>query len=596
MADQRARAAVCRAYLSGVNAVLAAVEGLSADEEESGTPCPRWTVRDLLTHLWCTAERYHNLLDHAVGGTPQPIVVNEELAALNEAAVRAAPPLPVNTLVRNFHRSAADYLHRALGHWDVAPYLEGSHASVGQICGVAAIEWHVHAWDLAVSQARAYRPDPLDAATMRASWHATVPHLSVDEEGDAWLAVLQAAERRVTPQTVGMPVRASPLSVSWMPWDDASAQDCDRNARSFYQSHAWVSLEDEDPTVEVSVAAFDDRLNPAVVVYAVAEEQSAEYQPHMLAPDVWPGSYLLFGGHRGYLADRLAGESPTSRNVGPLIEAVLNEAVARGHDGALALWATDRFAAELHSSGYAAAPVLLGADTTIHVPRGGFDGYLASLPSKRRIEVRREERQFAESGLVVERHTLAEVWRECVPLLASLQAKYGDSADSQAWAEVLQSMARCLPGSVVFLARFDGQATGFSLAYPFRESLTVRAAGFDYGATPPGAAQYFNLAIHQPVRYAAECGLSKVHLGRDAYAAKVRRGAEVSLLWGVELARQSSARRGKAVRVHEAATLRGLQAQFVGVEQALDTAIQQARRRGWLGTDAGPEGGYDREP
>jgi hypothetical protein len=59
----------------------------------------------------------------------------------------------------------------------------------------------------------------------------------------------------------------------------------------------------------------------------------------------------------------LAAQPPAPQSVGPLLEAVITEAARRGRDGALALWATDRFASELHSSGYAAAPVLLGVDT-----------------------------------------------------------------------------------------------------------------------------------------------------------------------------------------------------------------------------------------
>jgi hypothetical protein len=119
-------------------------------------------------------------------------------------------------------------------------------------------------------------------------------------------------------------------------------------------------------------------------------------------------------------------------------------------------------------------------------------------------------------------------------------------------------------------------------ASEFRGSLTLRAAGFDYDVVSPAAAQYFILTICQPLRYAAEHGLSEVHLGRDAYAAKVRRGAEVSLLWGVELPRRQSPRRDEAVRAHRAATLDHLTAEFAGVEDALETAVVLARRRGWL--------------
>jgi hypothetical protein len=220
--------------------VVAAAEGLTAREEDRRTPCPLWTVRDLLTHLWCTAERYHDLLDDAVADAPQRLVVNWELAEMNAAAIRRCPPVSTVSLVTSFRRSAVDYLHRALGHWDVAPYQKGAAASVGQMCCVAAIEWHVHAWDLEVARGRAYRSNSVEAATMRSSWLSAVPHLSIPEAGDAWLAVLGAAERRVGAGTVGTLAEAPPIPTSWTPWDAVPAEECDPSARSFYsRTRGW---------------------------------------------------------------------------------------------------------------------------------------------------------------------------------------------------------------------------------------------------------------------------------------------------------------------------------------------------------------------
>jgi uncharacterized protein len=612
--DDALRAAVCRAYLSGVDAVGAAVGALTELQEQVITPCPRWTVNDLVNHLWCTAERYHHLLDAAVAGDPAPLVTGEDLGALNENAVRDTPCAAADARLREFRRAAVDYLHRVVERWEVAPYQRGSSASAGDICAVAAIEWHVHAWDLATALGHRYRPDERDAATLRESWLRAIRWHDIAATGDAWLAVLTAAGRRFAEETSpGAPVCGSAVrtavadvTASWTPWREVAADEWDRGARTLYQSHAWITLEDTDPAVEVSVVASHraDGGDAALTVYAVSQEKSPEYDPRLLAPDLWKGSYLLLGGHRGYHSDLVAptdrdaatgaapgfpaapgggGLRPVLGDLGPVIDAVAAEVVARNLDGALALWATDDLASALHATSQVSIPILLGADTVISVPDGGFEAYLQSLPTgKRRAGVRREERRFTEAGLTVERRTLAEAWRECAPLLARLQSKYGGSGDPDTWSAVLESMSRNLPGSVVFLARFDGRATGFSLAYPFAGTLAVRAAGFDHAAAPAQAAQYFNLVLYQPVRYAVEHGLRAVHLGRDAYAAKVGRGAEVSLLWGVEVPRVHSALREDVVRTRQSAAVERLVAEFAGVEYALEPALARARRRGWL--------------
>jgi hypothetical protein len=56
--------------------------------------------------------------------------------------------------------------------------------------------------------------------------------------------------------------------------------------------------------------------------------------------------------------------------------------------------------------------------------------------------------------------------------------------------------------------------------------------GFDYAALP-GAYEYFTVAFYEPIRYAYAHGLRRIHLGRESYQAKVRRGARLRPLWGV---------------------------------------------------------------
>ncbi|MBK5216697.1 MAG: maleylpyruvate isomerase N-terminal domain-containing protein [Propionibacteriales bacterium] len=184
---------VCAAYRDGVSEVREAVTFLGEGAAQSPTPCPEWNVLELVTHLWCTADRYHRLLGYAVAGCPERMLVNEELAVENERAVVAAAATDLNKVLSSFVSSAEAYLPRATVSWEVAPYQVGG-GSVGDALGVAAIEWHIHAWDLRKSVGHDYRPTC--AETLRWCWNRAVPHLPITTDGDAWAALLAAAGRR----------------------------------------------------------------------------------------------------------------------------------------------------------------------------------------------------------------------------------------------------------------------------------------------------------------------------------------------------------------------------------------------------------------
>jgi len=156
------------------------------------TPCPQWSAAQLLTHLWCTAERYHRLLDAALAGRPEPMPVNEELAALNEREVKNAASHSVSGTLALFESSATAYLERAVPHWRIAPFQIGG-GCVGDAMGIAAIEWHIHAWDLSQAGGQDYRPD--SAEVLRRCWVRAVPHLPIDRGGEPWSALLAAADR-----------------------------------------------------------------------------------------------------------------------------------------------------------------------------------------------------------------------------------------------------------------------------------------------------------------------------------------------------------------------------------------------------------------
>src|SRR5579862_1986723 len=76
---------------------------------------------------------------------------------------------------------------RCSGNWDGV----GERTIAGHT-GLAVVEWHVHAWDLARSAGRDHRP--ADPATVAAGYR--LPDEPVGCEGDPWTNILLAACRK----------------------------------------------------------------------------------------------------------------------------------------------------------------------------------------------------------------------------------------------------------------------------------------------------------------------------------------------------------------------------------------------------------------
>jgi hypothetical protein len=83
--------------------------------------------------------------------------------------------------------------------WDLPHHRYGdADVTAGGQAGAACVEWHLHAWDLARSQGKDYRPAWPEL--LLAGWKAGLPQIPLPD-GDAWRAMLGASGR----------------SVAWMP-------------------------------------------------------------------------------------------------------------------------------------------------------------------------------------------------------------------------------------------------------------------------------------------------------------------------------------------------------------------------------------------
>lgn len=154
------------ATLTAVDAGIAAVvDGIAAGHPDRPTVCSAWHTLDLARHVEAIAGAYLLWAGSAVGGRIARMRVGDDLDRYNALMLERLPRLSLAEHGRRFHALAADHARLAEVAW-TTPMLEtpdGTVLDVGRHSGVVAIEWHVHAWDLA----RAVEADHVPTASTR---------------------------------------------------------------------------------------------------------------------------------------------------------------------------------------------------------------------------------------------------------------------------------------------------------------------------------------------------------------------------------------------------------------------------------------------
>ncbi len=190
------------AYQQGIRAIVEIAAGFTAASWNAPTPCQDWRAADLAGHLRCIADDYHEYLDDApvsrlarlmeTGARADTIA--RKLARQNAAELAALPDVPPQVHIQAFAESAARYTAR-LGRLLPLPHhsYQGRVITVAGMGGMACVEWHVHAWDLARALGEYYRP--ADPEAVLAGWMAGLPQLRVVPDDDPWRSVLRSAGR-----------------------------------------------------------------------------------------------------------------------------------------------------------------------------------------------------------------------------------------------------------------------------------------------------------------------------------------------------------------------------------------------------------------
>jgi uncharacterized protein len=308
--------------------------------------------------------------------------------------------------------------------------------------------------------------------------------------------------------------------------DEVGAAEWDALAgdEGFHVSHAWLRFVESQVPAEYAVATAGGRVVAALPLYRVAHEPNAWYDPRRLAALVGADEPVVLAGSRaGYRSTLLARGTEE-------LAAALEEALSSTAGPLVFPFLTSRALAALA----AVAPVTAALDTVeaeLEDCGDGFESYLARLRRDRRNKVRRERRAFRESGLRTAVRRLDECRSELAPLLANVQRRYDQPADPAVLAALLDAESATLADrSAVFTGEdADGIVAGF-LTYRFGSGLFGRLAGFDYDRLP-GAFEYFNLGVYEPVAYLAAHGLRSLHLGVGSWQAKAFRGATIRPLW-----------------------------------------------------------------
>lgn len=154
-----------------------------------------------------------------------------------------------------------------------------------------------------------------------------------------------------------------------------------------------------------------------------------------------------------------------------------------------------------------------------------FDGYLATISSKRRISVRRELRALSEAGVTVEIAELADVESELIPLRCMLMEKYLGSASADREARWFASIREEFLAEeiTVFLARAHGSPIAFSLFVRDGQCWTALLTGMDYKATV-SRFSHFATMYYSPAGLAPQVPVRRIFYGIGSQETKQLRG------------------------------------------------------------------------
>lgn len=158
-------AVVIELFDDGVQALVDAAAGREGRAWHR-TVVGEWSGHELARHLVAVCDWYHEWLDRALDGDATPPFPAKQLAGRNELAILDLDHLEGPDAIERFDERAGEYCDRLAaasrnGNWDLPYGFANGTSTVGGHAGIAAGEWHLHAWDLAGHEFAPKRPTEL---------------------------------------------------------------------------------------------------------------------------------------------------------------------------------------------------------------------------------------------------------------------------------------------------------------------------------------------------------------------------------------------------------------------------------------------------
>jgi len=193
-------------YRDGVESVASVVREWDLTDWQRPA-CGDWTGEDVAAHLLGVVRWYHAWLDRALAGETNPPFPVTDLALENARTLEAIEPGPAPERLVEFRAEAERYARRLADTWDLEYGYPYGTVTAGLHAGVAAAEWHLHAWDLATAAGADHRPrDPARLFIASASCMLTatgglparmsIPLLPTVARRDPWGQLLRRSGRR----------------------------------------------------------------------------------------------------------------------------------------------------------------------------------------------------------------------------------------------------------------------------------------------------------------------------------------------------------------------------------------------------------------
>jgi hypothetical protein len=180
-------------------------------------------------------------------------------------------------------------------------------------------------------------------------------------------------------------------------------------------------------------------------------------------------------------------------------------------------------------------PVLLtSARITVPVPPVAEEEYEASLRKRERDRVRWERRLLVRGDrtITIEPITAANE-DEIGELQENTQRRHDSYGDAAQFVRRYRQIRAVFGDRLfAFVCRHDGRAIGSLSCLEYGSVLIGRSAGLDYDRIGRHA-EYFNLAVHEPVRYCLRRGLREFDLGVGGYPQKILRGGVPAPVWSL---------------------------------------------------------------